>query len=831
MEQINVNLIPGRALPVCHVSQYDDGRQIRCNLFEGDQVFALATGDTAEIHVRKPDTTVVTEALTVVNAQTYLDIVTTQQMDAVAGSNLCEIQIVRSGNTLGTINFIMEVEPDPMDEGIASASEIRDLQAQVASAVSVELDNFIKQFGYNCWQVLDTRSYGTHTSSGHITFAFSSTENSCSVSGTATSNTFYNLYFSHTELPANVKPGSKCYLKFAGVNVWMTVYIYDENDTAVQIVKTKNDLIFTVPNNAVGFVIRLHVDKNSVVSETVSYKFLTAKTNEQLGTETDALIEDTQRLDYNVEDFNAVNVIDTSELGTYTTGGNITFAFDTDGETCAVSGTASSNTFYNLFLNHTAFPENIEPGGTYFLKFSGTNVWFYVYYYDSNDTSVLLASTKTNATIKIPSDAVGLVLRLYVSNGSVVNETIKYQLLTAKSNKQLSAETEQLLPVIMSGNTVDNNMDRKISDNSTKLTRLSGYDLNDVLSAGTWEQGNITASGAETANTNYIRSDYLETDDGDAFFTKYESSSPAYEMRFFYYDENKNFIGYLTGHTAFSGDVDDQTYATCGKGFVRFVIFKTPADTTPVDTSIIALVDFTLKRLSFKNAEIIRMATNNVRNWGTEHNYGYVGDYESNALFYKQEYANIQPTVLGLQEFSPYLDADHDHPAAALFRNLFVKLYHSTSPRTPVLSNLPLAGFQSGKLSSGRAYATGTFETEGGKTIRLFNFHAYPGATQEAIDTRATEFAEIIALLSGQSFIITGDMNVQTTAELASFVSAGCHLSNGGDFGTFGTCISQGVYYPFDNVITSADLKIINVNVAESFGTSDHRLLYSDIMV
>ena len=131
MEQINVNLIPGRALPVCHVSQYDVGRQIRCNLFEGDQVFALATGDTAEIHVRKPDTTIVTEALTVVNAQTYLDIVTTQQMDAVAGANLCEIELTRSGTTLGTANFIMEVEEDPLNNGVESKSAIHDLESQI----------------------------------------------------------------------------------------------------------------------------------------------------------------------------------------------------------------------------------------------------------------------------------------------------------------------------------------------------------------------------------------------------------------------------------------------------------------------------------------------------------------------------------------------------------------------------------------------------------------------------------------------------------------------------------------------------------------------------
>lgn len=148
MEQINLNLIPGRAMPVCHVSQYDVDRTIRCNLFEGDTVFALATGDTAEVHVRKPDDTVVTASLTVVNAQTYLDIKTTQQMDAVAGSNLCEIQLTRSGATLGTLNFIMEVEADPMDGGaIGSQSEIRDLQAQVNAAVSTS--SYVYQFFNN----------------------------------------------------------------------------------------------------------------------------------------------------------------------------------------------------------------------------------------------------------------------------------------------------------------------------------------------------------------------------------------------------------------------------------------------------------------------------------------------------------------------------------------------------------------------------------------------------------------------------------------------------------------------------------------------------------
>jgi len=159
MEQINLNLIPGRAFPVCHVSQYDVGRTIRCNLFEGDQVFALATGDTAEVHVKKPDTTVVTASLTVVDAQTYLDIVTTQQMDAVAGSNLCEIKIVRGGKTLGTLNFIMEVEEDPLNNGVESKSAIHDLTNQVESIMDAVITKRVNEISGNTNNLFDINQY------------------------------------------------------------------------------------------------------------------------------------------------------------------------------------------------------------------------------------------------------------------------------------------------------------------------------------------------------------------------------------------------------------------------------------------------------------------------------------------------------------------------------------------------------------------------------------------------------------------------------------------------------------------------------------------------
>lgn len=143
MENVNLNMIPGRVLPVCHASQYDIGRQIRFNLFDGDQVFAFASGDTAEIHIRKTDNTVITAALTVAADQTYVELVTSQQMTAAAGLNVAEIEIKRTGVTLGSLNFIFDVEADPLAGGVNSASEIHDLHAQVSAEVAESMAEFV----------------------------------------------------------------------------------------------------------------------------------------------------------------------------------------------------------------------------------------------------------------------------------------------------------------------------------------------------------------------------------------------------------------------------------------------------------------------------------------------------------------------------------------------------------------------------------------------------------------------------------------------------------------------------------------------------------------
>lgn len=150
MEQIKLDLIPGRVMPICHASQYDEGRVIRLNLTENDIDYTLDGTETLTLDVRKVDGCVCTEVITnIYSTKTYVDFETTQQMCACYGSNLCELKIESGAKVIGTLNFILEVERDPLDQGIVSQSEITDLAAQVQK----EVDDYIDDTFYNKTEV------------------------------------------------------------------------------------------------------------------------------------------------------------------------------------------------------------------------------------------------------------------------------------------------------------------------------------------------------------------------------------------------------------------------------------------------------------------------------------------------------------------------------------------------------------------------------------------------------------------------------------------------------------------------------------------------------
>lgn len=135
MERIRLDIIPKGLMPVCHASQYDDGRVIRLDLMDGLQGYSL-TDEEIELDVRKPDGHIVTASVDVVAGNTFVDIVTTEQMCAVEGENICELKISKDGAEIYSLNFRMMVEKSVTEGGDPSESFIHNLNQQIYDAVA-----------------------------------------------------------------------------------------------------------------------------------------------------------------------------------------------------------------------------------------------------------------------------------------------------------------------------------------------------------------------------------------------------------------------------------------------------------------------------------------------------------------------------------------------------------------------------------------------------------------------------------------------------------------------------------------------------------------------
>ena len=139
MEVFNLDLITGRANPVIHCSQFDEGRAYRANLFEGASVYTLDGTETITLIEKKLDGNEVTIAVTN-TSDSYVDFATTQQLTALAGSQLCELRFEKGADLIGSANFILDCEESP-DTGIASDSAIHNLEEQIADAVADQYDS------------------------------------------------------------------------------------------------------------------------------------------------------------------------------------------------------------------------------------------------------------------------------------------------------------------------------------------------------------------------------------------------------------------------------------------------------------------------------------------------------------------------------------------------------------------------------------------------------------------------------------------------------------------------------------------------------------------
>ena len=136
-ERISLNIIPDGEMPVFHVSQFDVGRPIIIDLYNGDDAYTPAAGVTFELHCRKVDDNIVTLDSYEVDGNT-VTFASTEQLCACSGDNLCEVAIMLDDLLMGTLNFILHVERDPLAGGLTSETSIYNLTQQIDDIITGE---------------------------------------------------------------------------------------------------------------------------------------------------------------------------------------------------------------------------------------------------------------------------------------------------------------------------------------------------------------------------------------------------------------------------------------------------------------------------------------------------------------------------------------------------------------------------------------------------------------------------------------------------------------------------------------------------------------------
>lgn len=147
-QETNLNIVPSGVRPVIHCSQYDNNiSAIKFSLYKDNVAFPVPSWAAVIINGQKPDKTGFSYAASAISGN-IVTIDVTQQMTAIAGDVLCELRLRSNAQIIGTLNFILRVEPAPLtDETIISETEIPlieqavDIAANLAEYIQATYDN------------------------------------------------------------------------------------------------------------------------------------------------------------------------------------------------------------------------------------------------------------------------------------------------------------------------------------------------------------------------------------------------------------------------------------------------------------------------------------------------------------------------------------------------------------------------------------------------------------------------------------------------------------------------------------------------------------------
>lgn len=122
-QTINLDLIPKGVPPVINVSQYDKGQTWNINILKDGTAFTVPSGSAVTIMGTKGDGTGFEYSCTFSGSQVV--VTEEQQMTVISGDVPAEIRISKNNAIIGSLNFIIRVEPAALsDDTVISETDL-----------------------------------------------------------------------------------------------------------------------------------------------------------------------------------------------------------------------------------------------------------------------------------------------------------------------------------------------------------------------------------------------------------------------------------------------------------------------------------------------------------------------------------------------------------------------------------------------------------------------------------------------------------------------------------------------------------------------------------
>lgn len=199
---------------------------------------------------------------------------------------------------------------------------------------------------------------------------------------------------------------------------------------------------------------------------------------------------------------------------------------------------------------------------------------------------------------------------------------------------------------------------------------------------------------------------------------------------------------------------------------------------------------------------------------------------------WKKFFADMKCDIIGMQEARLYIDQEGNHNADATIFNYLYKTKMNHNNNVSMKTIFDLYNAEEKEFVNGERLYDKAEISVGGKTVFIGNFHLTPGGEAADIALRASQWEEIETILAEYDYwIIFGDFNARSASEYENFTTP-CHMANCGAY--FGVLETSSVHNPTDNIITSPNIYIQNVEVMSDYYsllTSDHKAVVADIVI